>query len=79
MVIITISLIWVTIFLLLCMLLVRGKLVGDYRLKLLNKMYDPYKTCIERGLLYKMYHATSYDKMLFDFRKWTFKQFYGDV
>lgn len=70
---------FITLILIILVVSLRIELISSYRIIMIDKMYDHPKNSIERGLLHEMYHATSYDKMLFDFRKWTFKQFYGDI
>lgn len=70
---------FITLIIIILVVSLRIELIGSYRIKMVDKIYDHPKNSTERGLLHKMYHANSYDKMLFDFRKWTFKQFYGDI
>lgn len=64
-------------------LLVRNELVYTFRLRRIAVCGEAAIKAINEGKEWRQYwrsfDALTYDSMLFDFRKWTYNQFYGDI
>ncbi len=56
-------------------LFVRNRIVYDARMR---RMKYVFSSAPEWKTRIKQFDSLSYERMLFDLRKWTYKQFYGD-
>lgn len=65
------------------LLFIRNELVYTFRQRRLDWCDEASRKAIgerkEWRQYYRSFDALTYESMLFDFRKWTYNQFYGDI
>jgi hypothetical protein len=80
-----IVILWLLLVVLVPVMLIRNRIVHRARTRRIDEISEACKQDISRGCLdcwkrrYDELDSQSYDAMLYDFRRWTYRQFYPEA